>query len=305
MRYPSYELKWSGSGGMLRNGKSHGTIVECNPNSEADVGVLACGMSEYCMDAASSSLGGVCVSSTDRTQQRVLHIEGYGNELCPGSEGLVGCDCTSWDSGTSTGTVECYANIGCLEACDNAVCAMFSLTYTSDEYSAMYILSATYTGSYQQNLQITGQKDVDGMTSCDISLDRVSCTFCTYYNSTCLSYDCTNVGMGSHDCEDNSGYYLVAPIVASCIFSQPDECNLCSDGAEIVDENQTVDLPFGTYTCGTLYSMAETYNYGVACLYLISLAEEPCCSSDGFNATDAPEESPDDGDDSSSSRDGL
>lgn len=295
--HPFHESKWS-RGGLLTNDLSVDAVIECVPEVEADVGLLACGTNEYCMEIPGSSLRGVCTSKKNRSDQRVLHYTGEHAEFLCGEDPSPICDCSAWDLESGTGVIQCTLEPGCGEGCGLTVCFSYSFTYINDGVTAMYTYFAGYSGSYEKNITRTGEKDVDGDYSCEIAIDGTACSFCTYFNTTCGSYDCSNVGEGSYDCADGSGYGIyIFDNVPYCNGTL--DCNLCAEGEFVADENATAPFPFGAYPCGLIYSLTESgaSNNPLLCQYFINYAAESCCH-EMFSPTTAPtasfdEESPD------------
>jgi len=79
--------------------------VECVPgiaSTEADVGMLGCGIDEICVESVASDLGGKCVPSfSPRRLGNATEV--YGRRCFQYSR----CDCSSFDRSTGTGSIVC------------------------------------------------------------------------------------------------------------------------------------------------------------------------------------------------------
>lgn len=277
---------WS-STPVLKNAKVDNTIVECDPDDdeeEADIGVLACGTNEYCMEVPDSSLGGVCVSSattaTGGMEHRMLELQGRGDSIC-GENPALFCDCTSWNSSLNTGIIQCARRYGCYESCgDTYYCLDDIETYVNDGTSAMRSRFRGFSGTFDSNLTFVGERDSNGDYFCEMAVNGTACTYCAYSNSTCVSFDCTNVGQGFKDCESGSGdgVALTWP-PPTCNYTM--QCSLCAEGEYLVEEDTYVELISGAYPCGFLYNFTENFETLVSnsrlCGYLVAYGRGPCC----------------------------
>lgn len=268
----------SNGAGLLKNFGATHSLKECNPEAEADIGVLGCGTNEYCTEVPRSSMGGVCVPKNNKSGQRVLHYDGIHAAYLCGAYPNPFCDCSAWDSDTETGIIECSYDVGCAEGCGLTLCFSYSLTYANDGETGMFTYFVGYSGSYERNLTLSGESDFDGDSACEIVIDGIACSYCAYATPTCVNYDCTNAGEGTYNCTDGSGYGIyIFDNVPYC--NETLECNLCSEGEFVADTNAKVELPFGDYTCGYIYGITESgaYNIPQLCQYFIYFAGEACC----------------------------
>lgn len=293
---------WRNSG-LMKNGETKNSNVECILDTEADIGVLSCGTNEYCKEMSTSSLGGVCVPNYDKLNQRNLQFEGFAHYQCyvyPSPD----CDCSAWDSITNTGIVECYYDSGCSKRCGYDYCVSFFSTYVNDGESFLYNHTVSVTGSIETTFSHITEKDISGEYMCEISLDGTACSSCTYLEYSCASYDCTNVGAGTYNCTDGTGDGIyIFPIVKYCNYTM--ECDLCSEGEFVGDENATVDFPFGTFSCGFIYGITESgaYNYPDLCEYIIHYGQDSCCDGPDSSDESSDSRSSDESSDSRSSDD--
>lgn len=281
-----HESKWSDPG-LLKSGRSKNSVVECVPDADADVGVLACGTNEYCMEVSTSSMGGECVSRHEGVDHRYLHLDGYHGENLCGEYPYPLCDCSAWNRTTGTGVIECSEDPGCGEGCGLTLCLAYSGTYVHDGTTGVFEYFIGFSGSYERNLTFVSETN-SGDYSCEIVIDGITCSHCSYYLNVCVSFDCTNAGEGAYDCTNGSGDGItIFDNVPYC--NETLECNLCSDSGVIVDGNATVYLPFGPYACGFIYDITENGAYDdlLLCQYFIHYAEDSCCPAI-FNPTSSP-----------------
>jgi hypothetical protein len=287
----------SANQGILKNilASQEGT-VECDPaSSDADVGLLSCGMGNYCMESQGSDLGGFCVESpiafdrdlqanaTNGTSETSDETEGGAGQYCNESSpyfGYLDCNCDEFDVANNTGTLSCdiYKNYcfgayGCNETCANS-----SLTYSTDgEESSRYIACYDFFSPYEQRFCYYYTSAL-GETGCAISLDEEFCTSCSTTNITsfydsevCNDFDCENVGMGSgNSCADG----LYPPIVNECFGNYT--CNVCP----FSDDPLFPDASLGNYTCGELDFTLGLDSYdGFLCSFIQLSSYDTCCNS--------------------------
>lgn len=205
--------QWEAAGGDGRGLLKNTTIGnkkflrECIPqqttNAVADVGLLSCGLGQYCLESSDSSMGGYCVSSSSRTtptqlpgrrrQQVVgrLSIIELADLWCnrPQETGLtVDCNCTGLDFATMTGELACTFGPDCEDigsGCgdDEAFPLCLSEEVAATLESAD---SYTYTSCYTQTLPLSNDRFsyctefaysvADGPT-CDIKVEGVACNY--------------------------------------------------------------------------------------------------------------------------------
>jgi hypothetical protein len=116
-----------GGPGVLKNpaivAKNDG---QCNPayphaNEEeddhmeaADVGILGCGIHQYCTESEASSLGGVCITQDNRDLQDHYILPGISSNMCdpsPEEYGTYGdCNVTHFENAAQEGMFVCTVN---------------------------------------------------------------------------------------------------------------------------------------------------------------------------------------------------
>eukprot|EP00934_Nitzschia_sp_Nitz4_P006076 Nitzschia sp. Nitz4//scaffold54_size114964//54555//56176//NITZ4_003850-RA/size114964-augustus-gene-0.3-mRNA-1//1//CDS//3329554348//6066//frame0 len=241
---------------------------ECVP----DVGVLSCGFGMYCQADDQSSLGGLCapLSSNPHLQR---HLEedspNMGYYFCELHEGEFDCDCSEWDSETSSGTVTCTLhNDDCY--CDN-VCFDLPIVYKNVSSSWEYTHCVYFTSPYVQTFCYAIRSD----DTCDVTLDGESCTSCMV-DSGCGVFDCDNVGMSTGDfCYT----YPAPPIYRNCDNETTpyDACTICPNGLVYPD----AQVPFAgdtSYSCTALDAAGEAGQLDDStCSYVATTVKETCC----------------------------
>lgn len=280
--HPFYEWKRGGRG-ILKNFRLTGSSTECVPGMEADIGVLDCGTNEYCLEVPDSSLGGICISLDDGAHQRNLLEPMIGEYLCE-SGNNSGCNCNDWDNTTNTGTIECAQLLLCDDTCGFDFCLFGTKTYSTDGVAGVYTLFYGWNGAYQRYYNITVGRDDDGEYFCEMAINGTACSYCTFVNETCSSYDCRNVDEGYYDCTTGTGK-------RGTPFDDIPHCKLCdqcSDDEFFVDEDTLVYFPLGNATCGQLSDLM--LNYPITCYYFGEFVREGCCE-DIFSPTTTPTES--------------
>jgi hypothetical protein len=174
---------------------------ECHPTtklSDSDVGILDCGVDEYCMESKLSSIGGICVNSQDRNLQNEAFLD--ISNCDPKNEyfGYFECDCSDFNLETSTGSFSCmiYDNY-CFT---DDICGSLVITNTIIEDGA----KADYCYSFSDPFEVEFCYSFNG-DSCDIVIDNKSCNSCAlvdvedpdlgYTFFECLDFDCTNTAI--------------------------------------------------------------------------------------------------------------
>lgn len=222
---------------------------ECDPKqtseySKADVGILACGDNQYCMESGYSKLGGFCVTDDDnkgwdemdQTSQRMLQSNSTGSSYS--------CEATY----TSTTLILSCPNYesGCLPPC-NTTCFNLSYTLTSfinaSDYDLhfCYDIYGTYTTNFCYNYTVT-----DSRPSCSLTYFDQDCAVCII-DGNCSLFDCTNVqgpyGQGTYGntCNNDFPPPFWEDTLRSCY------CDICS-GGDITDTQGTV--PYLNISCG-------------------------------------------------------
>jgi hypothetical protein len=221
---------------LLKNG--HAPVACVPPNAFATqdtqdwVGVLSCGVGEYCVESKASHLGGYC--QQQELQQVLQHSRKLQNcwdpaAYCSGIEPYVEycsdddrilptCGCGHFNATEGVGFISCHAPNYCIERrpttnfapCDPTCYNTFSNSTFSDSFVSTTMCvtftepyTQTFCRGYSQTFAKNGQV-VD--TNCNISLDGVYCNSCsvaTFQGSpqkNALFFDawnCTNLGLGA------------------------------------------------------------------------------------------------------------
>jgi hypothetical protein len=283
----------SANQGILKNilASQEGTF-ECDPaSSDADVGLLSCGMGNYCMESQDSKLGGFCVESPmafDRDLQDGISENYTDSDLTPTQYcnesspyfGYFECDCDEFDVANNTGTISCDVEVNyCfgVYAC-NDTCANLSITYSTDGESYRYTACYDFFSPYEQRFCYYYTSSALGTTDCAISLDNELCTSCntsSLLDPECGEFDCENVGMGisGNSCID--GFY--PPIVYDCFAGgSTTSCNICP----FSDDPLFPDASLGNYTCGELdAALGEELIDVYSCAVLQLFSYDVCCNS--------------------------
>ena len=201
--------------GVLKN-KKHRTLNEgdeCDPTESLDAGILQCGSADLiCIDDATSSKGGVCLS-----------FETVIDELCYSDPDYCGCE--DLDKASGSGNLICEYCVapasGNLEAS-----VAYTVEYMGFEPTSYSICSEITKPSeqficYNVNFQastceISIGPTISGMTTCD------RCFFDTTGSGSTI-FDCRNVAMGRQAGNlDNNDFPL--PILEG-IFARLEDVN--------------------------------------------------------------------------------
>ncbi|KAG7341809.1 hypothetical protein IV203_006901 [Nitzschia inconspicua] len=204
-------LQWTMKGnklsGVLRNSDdptAPEALKECDPSTiSADLGILSCGVNQYCAESRQSSLGGVCVPNGNIADSRTLQSTTFTSSsllvttiqqrrdhdyllkvLSEACGQTNYCDCTGFDITSFTGIVECtkmeeYCSQS-VNYCGEDVELCYSLHLTleasgRDQYS--YTKCMTYTSPYQQRV-CTSYSTADP-SACVVDFNNDMCQSCT------------------------------------------------------------------------------------------------------------------------------
>ena len=174
---------------------------ECDPTSDdPDIGILSCGVGQFCETRHDTLLGGRCSSTT--TIERDL---AYSNPLsgipCSPTFALQ-CTCPNFNLTTLSGSFQCiyqlYSCIGC-----GAYCYAVNVTAT-EEFKIVKKLQFCYIFKkpYQIEFCYTGYfPTTSGL--CKYTINGVDCNSCSKN-----SFDCTNVPNGSAATTRNGAFPL-------------------------------------------------------------------------------------------------
>jgi hypothetical protein len=248
-----------GGPGVLKNRAIVAKNVECDPayphanegddHKEADVGILGCGIHQYCAESEVSSLGGVCVTQDSRYLQDDYMLPGISSNVCdPSSEeyGTYGdCDCTNFDNAAQEGTFVCTLNDDYCFA--PGYCGSYTIEGAIENDVESY--------QYCYKLIIPAPTEicygVDTTSGCTLFVAGVECTSCEIVDGFvdpifneiqdgCYEFDCTNTdaGIASNDC---LGDFLLQATFGTPVF----QCDICGDGMEITLPEAVVTELYG------------------------------------------------------------
>jgi hypothetical protein len=232
------QLQYIDHANLLKNGK---VPVACVPPPKASasfavqewLGVLSCGVGEYCVESKASHLGGFCqnldhhhaIPTHSRRLQDCWDPASYCSGIAPYVEFcsdddtvLPTCECGRFKAAKGAGVISCQAPNYCIELrpaagfapCDPTCYNAFSNSTFSDSFvSSITCMTFTepYTQTFCQGYSQTFTNDgLVADTSCNISLNGVYCNACSvatfqgtpqenpfYFDS----WNCTNLGLGA------------------------------------------------------------------------------------------------------------
>jgi hypothetical protein len=291
-------LKASGGflGGKLRNKKR---AKECNPSTDADVGILACGTSQYCKENVDSLLGGFCVSQAtlDEMQFSRRAQDDSGDSfnaltpeiLCTHQD--FQCLCNGFDLTAGTGSIPCILYEDIHKACSDDIVYSLTRTFTFNAnvteiaYSCLDV-SSPYTRQVCFTEAANGGGD--GVPACEYSVDGIVCDKCSIIPSgdDCTVFDCTNTIPEGQDGKNCAGEFPV-PIMkvirsadVSCVNATKISSN-CLFGDELLDR-----------TCDCTGIDYETLTGSFHCEYVAATcidATNSTCSTSSFSYSRGPE----------------
>jgi hypothetical protein len=271
-------IKHSREGVLLRNVNVPKNAAKCNPNSsDADIGILSCGIGKYCMEDHAYDLGGVCVDSAVKLDRKLQ--EGDFSYFCD-EDFIFDCDCSEFDLSTGVGTIDCLETY-CFDYPLDTTCASVSFNYN---IYADGNVTNTYCYDFFQPYEQRVCYSYTSQGDCTISFDGEMCDSC-YENPAggyCLEFDCTNTE-GMHEGDSCEGD-VVALILQNITFPEtappvePFLCPICGEGNEVTNPDGIVTIPTQPdATCAEIQFAAEA---GIVteeqCPSLQPFVTEPC-----------------------------
>jgi len=234
--------------------------VECDP----DVGLLSCGLGEYCHASGDSSLGGFCTSAAALNRRYLQEVNEEIEtepetepEPEPEAEGPADycdtnspffdetCDCSAW-SGTTVSSAcpieESYCREDCEDVCYDSVATytkegtLQTLTFCYDVKEPV-VEQFCYTYTYDES---------DEAQTCSLSLNGDVCTDCTVteveyctgdgeeeecYYTACFQYNCPCNGVGVGDTCVADENVLYPPSLDTCLERERDLGECLDSGA--------------------------------------------------------------------------
>lgn len=190
---------------VLRNQQtdSFETPPEHRKECEPDIGILGCGISEYCVESDLSALGGLCVSkeSLHELHRRSLQSDFYPPpSVCDPSSFEAenyDCDCEAFDLAQEVGEFTCTLNEYTCKR-DN-LCGKNDVTHIISEDGAF----ASYCYAFEKPYDIDLCYTMDTERNCNISIQNEACNKCEivdgvthpvygFIGYNCYEFDCTN-----------------------------------------------------------------------------------------------------------------
>jgi hypothetical protein len=282
---------------VLKNEILQENLVECDPtSSNADVGILACGMGKYCVESSDYDLGGVCVDSAEVDFQRQLQYGNYLSDLCNEASENFGdydCNCDEFDLVSGLGSVECKI-YEVYNSCLGETCFSYSRDAVFYKYG-----DSNYTSTICYNFSTPYNQNVCYSTAslggCVISFNDVTCNACVEYtnenfpDSTCREFDCSNTA-GNHSGSDCAGdsVILIFGDLYSALYEpagtpEPTEtppfiCPICGEDKEVTLPDGVVSIStLPSFNCTELEGAAAAGNISlVLCAALIPFVATPC-----------------------------
>ena len=262
---------------MLANGDA--SLRECNPNQEADAGVLSCGSGRYCVESEASALGGYCATVEMSRQLQDSNNTLIDNlfDICYGDNQFAGCSCSGVDVDAYVGSISCVYSPECItvpNACGDNQTFCYAQTYD-------LTVTAPYSGSAKQCYNFEAPKEMsycysltipaDGSGEfCEIEVDGDKCNSCLSIEqlyegeyTTCTEFDCsnTNIATSATYCDYNIPTLQVQTSLLYDSLPCDSGCNICGEGSYVtMPYNNFTLLNNETYSCG-LVELAALAGY--------------------------------------------
>jgi hypothetical protein len=290
-------------------------LMECTlPSSQApDVGILSCSVGQYCVANAESTMGGVCVRSSndlDTAVDSVITESGrqrhsrtmqdsttsfleMAEEVCS-MEDLT-CNTCAVNADAYTAEFDCEYDLNCytlgslckttqIEFCENHTLAGTLSGQNDFQSKVCYTLTKPEDFSYCVTYTYFPDPEVDA--TCEIEIDGVICNSCTLLfqgavsGDWCREFDCENTRLGKS--ANNCDYSILEAFTTGYLYDQlPCEggCNLCGEGGSMMySSTMEFTIPrVSTMNCFQTQLMALTGTFNSEqCLELETLVQEPC-----------------------------
>lgn len=247
-----------------RDGHEKTTTLSATDSSSssyhADVGILSCGLTEYCMESHTSNLGGFCTALTNNSnglshpnnddesisyigqenphrtlQQQDDFASVLPNAVCdPSSSEFFNpadCDCSAFDLSTNEGTIICSELDNFCFALD--ICGEFFISKTNRDENGSLRQTVSYIYSLDTPYDFDLVYSIDNNQGCNIQVDDTDCLDCQIVDNVlnpntgligngCYEFDCTNT-MAVIRGNDCLGDYVVNAAFASLQPAVPSE----------------------------------------------------------------------------------
>lgn len=266
------------------------TMKECDPVGPsveaADIGILACGEGQYCMESENSTIGGICTMNT-ATAVHSTSRNLQAQQQCTFSQ--VGPD------GFAT-VANCIIPEQCFQPC-NTTCFAGTYDYALNEAAnggPQYDIRYCYyfTLPYEQSICIDVAESA-ASAECDAFFNGQPCSSCDIgiYSAgttdTCIAVNCTNVpgGIAAGSCAGEGEALAIpisytyplaplAPIYETKYKPCFDPCDPCS-GGEMTNPDSFVD--FLNISCsGLAYYGPAGFFPEFYCPFVKIFSREPC-----------------------------
>jgi hypothetical protein len=212
----------------LRNSSK---LPQCDPDEEvdADIGILVCGVGEYCIESDLSGLGGFCMSpsnismySTDQ-QERNLQSDFYpAPTVCdPNHRDFESydCECSAFDVARNLGEFTCTLHD--YQCKRDKLCGANTVTHTIESDGGAH---ADYCYDFVKPFDMNMCYSLDMNRSCKISIQNEECSSCEvvdgikhpvygFIGFNCYEFDCSNIepGLKGNNC---AGDYVLDDLAA-------------------------------------------------------------------------------------------
>jgi hypothetical protein len=306
-------------GRILKNQPDAG--LECDPtettpsltasssrnDGAADVGILTCGVGQYCMESEESTLGGICVvNKQDSGKEAMVRdlLDELDNTMLDGAELLcmggedggvlddLSCDTCDVNTAEYTASIDCtvqeescysmgnLCNQNSIEFCTSQT--IDGIVSGEDDYSYKICYSFTKPEDFIYCVSYTSVPDGD--LTCEMEIEGVTCNSCTLMfkeQKWCRHFDCSNTPLpvNSTICD----YDVMEAFSAKYLYDQlpcPDGCNLCGEDEYIMykPSKKSLDVPgVGSFNCLQAQLTAMTGDFtSEQCTALQMIAYKDC-----------------------------
>ncbi|CAJ1946268.1 unnamed protein product [Cylindrotheca closterium] len=182
---------------------------ECAP----DIGILGCGVNQYCVESDSSTLGGLCLSQESFHDLHRRNLRSYflpAPSVCDPTSfdaGNYDCNCDKFDLAEEIGEFTC--TLSEYECKTDNLCGNNEVTHVVSEGGAV----ASYCYGFEKPYDIDLCYTVDTERNCNISVQNEACAKCEivdgvvhpiygFIGYNCYDFDCTNTlaGLRGNNC---------------------------------------------------------------------------------------------------------
>lgn len=276
-------LKASGRwlGGKLKNKKRAAKKKECNPSTEVDVGILACGTSQYCEENVDSLLGGFCMpqqATIDEMQfSRRVQDDFFGDNndiidqkyaltpqlLCTHPE--FQCACDDFDLTAGTGSFPCILYEDVPQPCSDIAYSLAG-TFTFDaNVTAISSYRLDISGPYTRQVRYTHANNAGGtgVPTCEYSVDGIVCDVCIVPSGDddCTVFDCTNTiteAQAGQSCDNEYPVPIMGDLISVDVTCVEKISFNCLSEDELLDRTcDCTGIDYDTFTGSFLCDYVE------------------------------------------------